>query len=137
MISFAQSVLISDTCKGIVLKLLEVLGMSDIFLIRISFFCVAGDGGARPVVIPILVLIGLFRPKKEVLTECDRCRPGELPAEEELEDPELCIWRLAGMTIGVLAIILSTLAFDRLHRTETVLGVSGGGLKPASLELGQ
>jgi hypothetical protein len=23
-----------------------------------------------------------------------------------LDDPELCIWRLAGMTIGVLAIIL-------------------------------
>ena len=86
--------------------MLAVRGMSDIFLILISFFCVAGDGGARPVVIPILVLIGLFRPKKEVLTECDRCLPGELPAEEELEDPELCICRLAGMTIGVLAIIL-------------------------------
>ena len=100
--------LISDTCKGIVLKLLAVLGMSDIFLILISFFCVAGEGGASPVVMPILVLIGLFRPKKEVLTEWDLCLPGELPAEEEFEDPELCIWRLAGMTTGVLAIIVPT-----------------------------
>jgi len=84
--------------------------MSDIFLILSSFFCVAGEGGASPVVIPILdPWIGLFRPKKEVLTECDLCLPGELPADEELEDPRdpaWCIWRLAGMTTGVLAIIL-------------------------------
>jgi len=103
-------VLISDTCRGIVLKLLAVLGMSDIFLILSSFFCVAGEGGASPVVIPILdPWIGLFRPKNEVLTECDLCLPGELPADEELEDPRdpaWCIWRLAGMTTGVLAIIL-------------------------------
>jgi hypothetical protein len=112
MMSIAHSVLISVTCSGMVLKLLVVLGMSDIFRILISFFCVVGDGGALPLVIITLELLrwavaeqlsGESLPKKEVPMEWDRCR-GEEPQEEEVEPPEGR--RLAGMTMAVVTLAM-------------------------------
>ena len=93
-ISIAHSVEISDTCIGIVLKLLVVFGISDIFLILISFFCVVGEGGALPEVMLTrlrLAILGFSLPKKDVLTEWLRCL-GPLEPELELESEELSLF---------------------------------------------